>query len=69
MSASDWIRFKDALPPRGDMFIWAAHESGKWSLGLGYWTVTEGRWADAYGFQIQDRATHWKPIGPPPEAL
>jgi len=37
-------------PPEGEIFIWAYPiPSGGWSTGMGYWTVTKGRWMTATG--------------------
>ena len=61
-----WRKFTDELPPKAEMFIWARPKpGGGWSLGLAYWNVSGG-WSDAYGAPAQD-ATHWKPIGDPPD--
>ncbi len=61
-------------PPKGEMFIWAYWNDEKrtWQTGLGYWTVTKDKWADAYnGFGSSphiSRATHFHPMPDPPEA-
>lgn len=53
-----WRAIGDGRPPEGEMFIWGYKNlSGKWSIGLAYWTVS-GTWGD-----LNLRATHWKPIG------
>lgn len=50
----------------GNMFIWAYYDRGKWQIGLGYWTVTKGQWADAYAMDAKQRATHFHPMPVPP---
>lgn len=48
------------------MFIWAYRWEGDWKIGLGYWTVTEGQWHDAYGGDAKYRATWFHPMPEPP---
>lgn len=44
-------------PPKGEMFIWVSpNETGGWSCGLGYWTVTEGQWANLNGPRWRDKS-------------
>jgi len=52
--------------PRDEMFIWGyRQDSGRWSIGLAYWTVS-GNWRDAYGHnEPPERATHWAPLPEP----
>jgi hypothetical protein len=51
-----------------EMFIWAQpKDDGKWSLGLGYRTVS-GTWADIYGGDAPKYATHWMSLPEPPNA-
>jgi hypothetical protein len=57
--------------PKGEMFIWTYWCSyrQRWQTGLGYWTVTKGQWADAYGDSDGKRkATHFHPMPKPPES-
>ncbi len=52
---------------KGEMFIWAYRWGGEWKVGLAYWTVTRGHWADAYGSSVaRDRATWFHPMPIPP---